>query len=218
MRQLELIQHRAKWQSTNVECCQYCTSLDKPLTLSPLTATATAIAMLLRRALHSECTLVARSWLHSSTRLLSARCTRVRIPCMSMSSISVPTADIIHGPVTHAAPQLYGRPPKSGSQADSLSFHLVYDDIPVPMRDNVDLMGDLYIPSVNNTLDTSRKWPCVLIRTPYNKDKINPDLRNPGVYWTQNGYCQPHSPTLTRSQPLAPLHHCSQLLWCVVVM
>ena len=106
-----------------------------------------------------------------------------------MSSISVPTADIVHGPVTHAAPQLYGRPPKSGSQADSLSFHLVYDDIPTPMRDGVELIGDLYIPSINNSLDTSRQWPCVLIRTPYNKDKINPDLRNPGVYWTQNGYC-----------------------------
>lgn len=31
--------------------------------------------------------------------------------------------------------------------------------------------------------------PCVLIRTPYNKSAVNPDLRNPGVYWTQNGYC-----------------------------
>ena len=122
-----------------------------------------------------------------------------------MSSISVPTADIIHGPVTHAAPQLYGRPPKSGSQADSLSFHLVYDDVSVPMRDGVELIGDLYIPSVNNTLDTSRQWPCVLIRTPYNKDKINPDLRNPGVYWTQNGYCLPPHTTHTHIHDSAAL-------------
>lgn len=121
-----------------------------------------------------------------------------------MSSISVPTADIIHGPITEAAPPLYGRPPKSGSQADSLSFHLVYDDVPTPMRDGVQLIGDLYIPSVNNTLDTSRQWPCVLIRTPYNKDKINPDLRNPGVYWTQNGYCQ-HSAS-THNTALHALH------------
>ena len=147
----------------------------------------------------------------SHSLCLAARLVRVAFPSSitttrRMSSISVPTADVIHGPVTHAAPQLYGRPPKSGSQADSLSFHLVYDDVHVPMRDGVELVGDLYIPSVNNTLDTSRRWPCVLIRTPYNKDKINPDLRNPGVYWTQNGYCQRTKPALTRCRlPAAAL-------------
>ena len=106
-----------------------------------------------------------------------------------MESMSSPTAEIVHGPVTHTAPHLYGKPPKAGSQSDSLSFHLVYDDVMVPMRDAVELAGDLYIPAVNNVIDTSRRWPCVLIRTPYDKSKINPDLRNPGVYWTQNGYC-----------------------------
>ena len=28
----------------------------------------------------------------------------------------------------------------------------------------------------------------MLIRTPYNKNKENPDLRNPGLYWTQNSF------------------------------
>src|ERR1700749_4913800 len=106
-----------------------------------------------------------------------------------MGSISVNTADVIHGPINHNAPALYGRPPKAGAQPDSLSFHLVYDDVMIPMRDGVELCGDLYIPAINGNIDLSRRWPCVLIRTPYDKNKVNPDLRNPGHYWTQNGYC-----------------------------
>ena len=35
---------------------------------------------------------------------------------------------------------------------------------------------------------SGRQYPCVLIRTPYNKNKENPDLRNPGLYWTQNSF------------------------------
>ena len=120
-----------------------------------------------------------------------------------MSSISISSTDIVHGPVSYAAPHLYGRPPKAGAQADSLSFHLVYDDVMIPMRDGVELAGDLYLPSVNAALDLSRRWPCVLIRTPYDKNKVNPDLRNPGVYWTQNGS---HRPTLPPS-PYPHPHH-----------
>ena len=96
---------------------------------------------------------------------------------------------IEHGPILSGAPQLYGKYPKAGGQADAVSFHVLYEDIMVPMRDNVHLASDLYLPAMNGQVDLSRRWPCVLVRTPYNKSVVNPDFRNPGVYWTQNGYC-----------------------------
>ena len=88
-------------------------------------------------------------------------------------------------------PHLYGRPPKAGAQADSLSFHLVYDDVMIPMRDGVELAGDLYLPSINSTLDMSRKWPCVLIRTPYDKARTHPTPFPP----PPPSECQHHPPT-----------------------
>ena len=129
-----------------------------------------------------------------------------------MSSIDVPTADIVHGPVTHAAPHLYGKPPKAGSQADSLSFHLVYDDVLIPMRDGVELAGDLYIPSVHNTIDTSRRWPCVLIRTPYDSTHTPPGAAPHALARTQTGV--PFSLAAVSSPPL-PSCPCVR---CVAVM
>src|SRR4051812_9198668 len=60
----------------------------------------------------------------------------------------------------------------------------------VAMRDGVKLSGDLYIPAIDGRVDPHRRWPCVLVRTPYNKSSVNPDFRNPGIYWTQNGYVE----------------------------
>lgn len=68
-------------------------------------------------------------------------------------------------------------------------FHVLIEDIMVSMRDTVQLSGDLYIPAIDGKVDPYKRWPCVLVRTPYNKSVVNPDFRNPGIYWTQNGYC-----------------------------
>jgi hypothetical protein len=37
-------------------------------------------------------------------------------------------------------------------------------------------------------LSSGRRFPCVLIRTPYNKSAENADLRSPGSTWSKNGY------------------------------
>jgi predicted acyl esterase len=73
---------------------------------------------------------------------------------------------------------------------DVMLCYVVYytaTDIMVAMRDGVKLSGDLYIPAIDGRVDPHRRWPCVLVRTPYNKSSVNPDFRNPGIYWTQNG-------------------------------
>ena len=97
------------------------------------------------------------------------------------------------------------------------TFHVKYEGVIIPMRDGVQLAGDLYLPAVEGRPDESQwsdaegdvnglmqlpcdsisppaplacalslcpptalQFPCVLIRTPYNKGAENPDLRSPG--------------------------------------
>mmetsp|Transcript_23835 Transcript_23835/g.46978 ORF Transcript_23835/g.46978 Transcript_23835/m.46978 type:complete len:793 (+) Transcript_23835:22-2400(+) len=69
------------------------------------------------------------------------------------------------------------------------NFDYVVDSkVKIPMRDGVLLATSIWFPANGGALETHRTWPCVLIRTPYDKSKSNPDMRSPGVYWTQNGY------------------------------
>lgn len=54
----------------------------------------------------------------------------------------------------------------------------------------------------------------MLIRTPYNKGAENPDLRNPGTYWTQNGACTDDSVYNELCAPMTVVVSCSP---CAVV-
>lgn len=67
------------------------------------------------------------------------------------SSINV---SVQHGPILDTSPQLYGIAPKRGSLSDTLSFHLVYCDVPVPMRDGVQLIGQLIKQPINQSIKT----------------------------------------------------------------
>jgi len=69
------------------------------------------------------------------------------------------------------------------------TFHVKYHNVMIPMRDGVKLAGDLYMPAIDGKPEEGRQFPCVLIRTPYNKSAENPEVRNPGYYWTHYGYC-----------------------------
>lgn len=66
--------------------------------------------------------------------------------------------------------------------------YVVDNDVKVLMRDGTKLSTKLFFPASEGVVERTRTWPCVLIRTPYDKNKINPDMRSPGQYWTQNGY------------------------------
>lgn len=74
------------------------------------------------------------------------------------------------------------------ARTETFAFHMKFEDVLVPMRDGVRLAGDLYLPAIDGEVEEGRQFPCVLIRTPYNKSAENPDLRSPGIFWTQNGY------------------------------
>jgi uncharacterized protein len=53
------------------------------------------------------------------------------------------------------------------------------NDVPVPMRDDVQLSADVYLPD-----EGSGPWPVLLARTPYD----NTLLWEIGCFWAQNGY------------------------------
>ena len=105
----------------------------------------------------------------------------------------VPSALTTAGVVSPAVPSVPSSPSKNGlgvvaARTEIFAFHMKFEDVMTPMRDGVRLAGDLYLPAVEGELEEGRTFPCVLIRTPYNKAAENPDLRSPGIYWTQNGY------------------------------
>src|SRR5829696_1865899 len=52
------------------------------------------------------------------------------------------------------------------------------NDLPVPMRDEVRLSADVYLP------EGEGPWPVLLARTPYDNNL----LMESGLYWAQNGY------------------------------
>jgi hypothetical protein len=63
-----------------------------------------------------------------------------------------PSSSVVH------APQLHGVYPKAGNQEESVTFHVLYENVMIPMRDAVELAGDLFLPAINGFVDLSRKW------------------------------------------------------------
>ncbi len=41
---------------------------------------------------------------------------------------------------------------------ETLSFHVLRENQPIPMRDGVILYGDLYLPAIDGVVEEGRKW------------------------------------------------------------
>ncbi|WP_420632768.1 CocE/NonD family hydrolase [Candidatus Palauibacter sp.] len=62
---------------------------------------------------------------------------------------------------------------------------VVVKDVPVPMRDGLELMTDFYLPAENG-VPLERQLPAVLARTPY--DKMRPISIEHAMFFARNGY------------------------------
>ena len=72
-------------------------------------------------------------------------------------------------------------PLSAGSDGDVV----IVKDVPVPMRDGLDLMTDLYLPAVDG-VPLEEPLPAVLARTPY--DKMRPISIDHAMFFARNGY------------------------------
>ena len=62
---------------------------------------------------------------------------------------------------------------------------VVVKDVPVPMRDGLELMTDFYLPAENGE-PLEQRLPAVLARTPY--DKMRPISIEHAMFFARNGY------------------------------
>ena len=62
---------------------------------------------------------------------------------------------------------------------------VIVKDVPVPMRDGLDLMTDLYLPAKDG-VPLEEPLPAVLARTPY--DKMRPISIEHAMFFARNGY------------------------------
>jgi uncharacterized protein len=72
--------------------------------------------------------------------------------------------------------------PSPAAAAETLYEIKVIKDVMVPMRDNVNLATDIYLPARGDEI-VPGKYPVILCRTPYDKE-----AENEGKYFTPRGY------------------------------